>query len=277
MRQYNGPFLQQSETLYLTAKDVLNLVHRRVMDRSRYFGVPARRNPLDAWVYQEMICELRPDVIIEIGSYRGAGTLQFAHLLDVLGHGIVIGIDKNQTLTADVVRAHPRVTLLEGDACRLIDTVIRLIPLRSRCLIVEDSSHTYENTLNVLRTFSPLVSHGSYFVVEDGVGGGHGLSLGPRPGVYEAIDTFLMEDGSFVPDRSRESFFLTWNPSGYLKRVSGGRSYYKPPRVQRRFPSAGDVVRAVTPPVLLQAAVRFRRRMKTRVRRHRRGEEGRGE
>src|SRR5881296_996723 len=45
------------------------------------------------------------------------------------------------------------------------------------------------------------------------------LEVGPRPGPYEAIETFLATDARFEADRSQESFVITWNPKGYLKRV----------------------------------------------------------
>jgi len=86
-------------------------------------------------------------------------------------------------------------------------------------LVIEDSSHTYDNTLNVLNTYSELIKPGDYFIVEDGICH-HGLSIGPKPGPYEAIETFVnSETSDFKIDRSKESFLITWNPKGYLKRT----------------------------------------------------------
>src|SRR4029077_5848104 len=106
-----------------------------------------------------------------------------------------------------------RVTLLEGDACALFPRVRELVGDRS-ALVIEDSSHTFDNTLAVLRAFSPLVKPGGYFVVEDGILN-HGLDAGPGYGVYEAIEAFVRENPSFVIDRDRESFVITWNPTGF--------------------------------------------------------------
>ena len=86
-------------------------------------------------------------------------------------------------------------------------------------MVIEDSSHTYENTLGVLRTYSPIISPGCYFVVEDSICH-HGVNVGPNPGPYEAIETFMRETKSFEIDKSRESFGITWNPNGYLRRLS---------------------------------------------------------
>lgn len=83
-------------------------------------------------------------------------------------------------------------------------------------MVIEDSSHTYENTLRVL---ADLVSVGKYFIVEDGICH-HGLDLGPRPGPYEAVETFVRVNKNFVIDRDREAYCITWNPKGYFKKVA---------------------------------------------------------
>jgi cephalosporin hydroxylase len=86
-------------------------------------------------------------------------------------------------------------------------------------MVIEDSSHTYDHTLNVLRTYAPLVQIGDYFIVEDGICH-HGLEVGPHPGPMEAIETFIAENSHFEIDRQREAFVITWNPKGYLRRVA---------------------------------------------------------
>jgi len=188
---------------------------------SKYFGVPAIKSPMDFWVYMELVYEIKPDIIIEIGNAFGGTTLAFAHMLDLTSKGKVIGIDINHDNIPRVLREHPRVLLLEGDACGLFPKVKNLITADQKVLIIEDSSHTYENTLNVLRTYNSLVSKGSYFIVEDGIIN-HGLDF-PNEyrsgGPYEAIETFIRENDNFVIDRSRERFIITWNPKGYLKKV----------------------------------------------------------
>ena len=189
------------------------------MSQSSYFGVRALKSPIDHWVYQEIIFETKPDVILEIGNHNGGGTLCLAHLCDLLGKGRVIGLDVSHEAIAERVRRHPRITFIEGDACRSFGVVKQMIAKGERVLVIEDSSHTYENTLNVLRSFSELIQPGDYLIVEDGICH-HGLDVGPRPGPYEAIETFVRENADFAIDRKRESFLITWNPKGYLKKAS---------------------------------------------------------
>ena len=209
--------LYMEDNLDLAVREALGRMQKRIMTESRYFGIQTLKSPIDFWVYQEIICETSPDVIVEIGNFHGGSTLALAHLCDSLGRGRVIGCDRKHQYVPDQVRHHSRVTLVEGDACQSFDRVVELVGGDGRVLVIEDSSHTYENTLAVLRTYSPLVGPGQYFLVEDGICH-HGLSVGPNPGPYEAIESFLAENRDFEADRAKESFFITWNPKGYLRR-----------------------------------------------------------
>jgi cephalosporin hydroxylase len=198
-------------------RDVLAAMQQRIVGESTYFGVPTQKSPTDFWVYQELIHQQRPDVIVEIGNFRGGSALSLAHLCDNLGHGRVIGVDIDQRQIPEIVRKHPRITLIEGDAQAKFETVRAAIQPGERVLVIEDSSHTYENTLGVLRLYSALVPPGGWLIVEDSICH-HGLDLGPRPGPYEAIDAFVAGDPRFEIDRSKEAYLVTWNPKGYLRR-----------------------------------------------------------
>ncbi|MGC4005022.1 MAG: CmcI family methyltransferase [Pirellulales bacterium] len=197
---------------------VLETMQKRLKERSSYFGIRTLKCPTDFWIYQEILFAQKPDVIIEIGNLCGGSTLAPAHFCDNLGHGRVIGCDLSHDKVPELVRRHPRITLFEGDACRNFAKVTAGIPQGANVLVIEDSAHTYDNTLNVLRTYSPLIPVGGYFIVEDS-NCHHGLPTGPQPGAYEAIETFTAENTAFVSDRTQESFLITWNPKGFLKRV----------------------------------------------------------
>jgi cephalosporin hydroxylase len=205
------------DNLDLPIREGLARMQARIMTATTYFGVQTLKCPLDFWVYQEILFDTKPDVIVEIGIHRGGSTLALAHLCDRLGKGAVVGCDRSLRNVAPVVRDHPRISLVEGAACASFDEVTRRIPRGGEVLVIEDSSHTYENTLAVLRLYASLIKPGGYFIIEDGICH-HGLAVGPSPGPYEAIETFLAEDARFEADRSRESFFITWNPNGYLRR-----------------------------------------------------------
>lgn len=197
--------------------DVLSRMQQGIMERTTYFGVPTHKNPNDAWMYQQIIVAMRPDVIVEIGTKYGGSTLYLAHLCDLLGHGRVISVDHHHGFLRPEPGQHPRVTLLLGDACETFARVRAAIGPQESVLVIEDSSHTYDNTLAVLRTYTALTRPGDYFIVEDSICH-HGLPLGPSPGPYEAIEAFVAENPDFEVDRSQEALLITWNPKGYLRR-----------------------------------------------------------
>lgn len=201
-------------------KNVLADIQTRITTGSHYFGIKTMKNPMDFWVYREIIFDQKPDVIIEIGNFNGGSTLAFAHILDILGHGRIIAMDIDHSQIPESVRGHPRITLIEGDACKNLDKVEELVTPENNILVFEDSAHTYQNTLNVLNKFSQFIKPGGYIIIEDSICH-HGLDEGPNPGPYEAIEEFVANDSQFFSDRTKEDFGITWNPKGFVRRSGG--------------------------------------------------------
>ena len=207
------------ESLEMKLSELLPSMQHRIVSATTYFGVRTLKNPLDFWVYQELVTRIRPNVIVEVGNCFGGSALALAHLCDLMGHGRIIGLDVDHSQVSPIARAHPRITLIEGDACKSFASVRAMIGPDEPVLVIEDSAHTFENTLNVLETFSPLVKPGGYFIVEDSICH-HGLEVGPDPGPFEAIEAFIAKGNDFIAERELESFLITWNPKGFLRRVS---------------------------------------------------------
>jgi cephalosporin hydroxylase len=207
------------EALDRPLSKVLPVMQQRIMEHTTYHGIPTLKNPLDFWVYQEILWETRPEVIIEIGNLYGGSALALAHACDAIGKGKIIGVDSDHSKVSSEVRMHPRITLVTGDACEMLPSVKRALDGEQQVMIIEDSLHTYEHTLSVLEGYAELVGAGQYFIVEDGICH-HGLEVGPQPGPYEAIETFISRNKTFIVDRTREAFGITWNPKGYLKKIA---------------------------------------------------------
>jgi cephalosporin hydroxylase len=193
-------------------------VRRRTWRNTRWLGVPTFKCPLDLWIYQELLHDVRPDLVIETGTAHGGSALYLGCLLDILDHGRVVSVDLDEW---EGRREHPRVTYVQGSstAPEVVERVRAMVGPEDRVMVILDSDHSRDHVLEELRAYGPLVSRGSYCVVEDSNVGGHPVFTEFGPGPMEAIEAYLKETDAFEIDREREKFFLTFNPSGYLKRV----------------------------------------------------------
>jgi len=185
--------------------------------QATWLGSQALKNPLDLWIYQEIMVETRPDVVIETGTYRGGSAHFLASVCDLIGGGEVISIDIEPQ--RDDYPEHPRITYVAGRSSTDPDV---LAEVRERVggrptMIVLDSDHSKSHVDAELEAYAPLVPVGCYLIVEDS----NIEQIRPdlMPGPLEAIETFLSERHDFEIDLEREKFLLTFNPSGYLKRV----------------------------------------------------------
>jgi len=90
-------------------------------------------------------------------------------------------------------------------------------------MVVLDSDHHRDHVLAELRTYSALVTPGSYLIVEDTNINGHPVLMRSGAGPQEAVEAFLADRAPFERDRSREKFFLTFNQGGWLRRLGDAR------------------------------------------------------
>jgi cephalosporin hydroxylase len=86
-------------------------------------------------------------------------------------------------------------------------------------MVVLDSQHRKSHVERELELYGALVTPQSYLIVEDTYLNGYQVDVHFGPGPMEALREYLKKHPEFVIDTSREKFFVTWNPSGYLKRV----------------------------------------------------------
>lgn len=209
----------------------------------RFLGMPIVQNPMDLFVYQEILSEVRPDLVIESGTYAGGTALYFAVLLEQLRpQARVIAIDLRPRVQEhiDAIRPAAIRDRVRNLFARRIEVVTSnsvapelgaLLAERARgkqVLVTLDSCHNVDHVRRELELYAPLVSVGSYLIVQDTLTdrrpewveriatcpcydrvGGPGL----------AVQEFLDVHPEFQVDRKREKLVITWNPSGYLKRV----------------------------------------------------------
>jgi cephalosporin hydroxylase len=202
-----------------------------------YVGVPLAKMPEALGVYEHLLWMSRPDVVIEIGVYRGASALWFRDRLRTLA-GYIRGAREPRVIAIDIeideARAelaerdpdHARtIELLAADVCDpdLPDRVAELLPPGSRCMVIEDSAHTYDTTLAALKGFARFVPRGGFFVVEDGYVDVPQMRVDddwPR-GVLPAIDDWAAtEEGQRFRRRpDLELYGLSNHPDGILQRT----------------------------------------------------------
>lgn len=190
----------------------------RTWQNTFWLGAKVYKSPLDLWIYQELIHELKPDLIVECGTAAGGSAFFFASICDLVGRGRVLTID----VTARPGRpSHPRIEYLTGSSTAesTIHAVTKAAQGAANVLVVLDSNHTCRHVLEEMRLYADVVTPGSYLVVEDGIVNGNPVLPEFGPGPAEATALFLAERHDFVVDSSREKFFMTFNPRGYLRKV----------------------------------------------------------
>jgi cephalosporin hydroxylase len=185
-----------------------------------WLGIPAQKCPLDLCIYQEILFETRPDLIVECGVNFGGSTLFLATICDALNTGHLLACDITLDRVHDEVRRHPRIELVEASSTS--DEFYELVRRRAagrRVMVILDSDHSRAHVLMELRRFGALVSPGCYLVCEDTNINGHPVYPAHGPGPSEALDEYLREcAGDWTIDRHRERLLVTFNPGGYLRR-----------------------------------------------------------
>ncbi len=189
--------------------------HQRVT----YKGIPAIKNPFDYLLYQVLLFEIKPDLVIEIGTHKGGSALYIADLLELIGKGEIHTIDLPANEEDGLLRTHSRIRLFKNGFKNYDTGGLSVYPA---IMVIEDGSHQYEDCRAALQKFSSFVSQGSYYIVEDGIVNDLGREKEFHGGPQKAIREFLETNTHFKVDRKYCDFFgpnATFNVNGYLKRI----------------------------------------------------------
>ena len=140
-----------------------------------WLGRPVIQLPEDMLRIQEVIYEVKPDVIVETGVAHGGSLIFYASLCTAIGKGRVIGIDieirpHNRSAIEDH-RLSPLISLVEGSSIddSVVHTVKDQIGSAETVLVLLDSNHLQAHVLAELELYSSIVSPGSYIVACDGI------------------------------------------------------------------------------------------------------------
>ena len=212
LREAHGPAIDAFHRLWYDAYFTHGMTY--------FEGVPLIKCPFDLWIYQELIFNLRPTLIIETGTAFGGSALFFARQLEKLGAGSVITIDIQ---AAEQLPRHPRITYLPGSS--VDPAIVQLVSARARAyesvMVVLDSDHSTAHVTAELEAYAPLVTRGQFLVVEDTNINGHPVLVAWEGGAgpHAAVEAFLPRYPEFQRNLVAERYLLTMHPGGWLQRT----------------------------------------------------------
>ena len=219
--------------LSLGKKWVEETMNKKFIYNFSWMGRPIIQQPHDTMALQELIWQIKPDLIIETGIAHGGSIIFSASMLELLGgSGEVIAIDIDiRKHNRDEIEAHPmfkRIKLVEGSsiAQETLEQVKQLATGKKNIMVVLDSNHTHKHVIKELEMYAPFVSLNSYLIVfdtwvEDVPANYYSdrpwdKGNNPKTAVWE----FIKEQDDFIIDKSIEhKLSITLAPDGYLKRI----------------------------------------------------------
>lgn len=201
----------------------------------RWMGIPMLKCPMDLWVYQEIIHDLAPEVVIECGVYHGGSAAYMFMLGSMLGGIQVIGVDITlenlaPTVAKMALNSRGKLSFIESSSTEpeLVERLKRETEGK-RVMVVLDSAHDYAHVAAEMELYAPLVSLGNYMIVEDtnidALAAKYGMIVDgidyANNGPARAVERFLEANPStWAADRSAERHLVTFNLNGYLKRIA---------------------------------------------------------
>ena len=222
-----------------TAKDFMaRSVGARYSFNFSWMGRPIIQYPQDIVAVQEIIWDVKPDLIIETGVAHGGSAVFFASLLELNAQSggpkdaevWCIEIDL-RAHNREALVAHPmysRLKIFDGSSVdeKIASVIAKKAGKCERVMVILDSNHTHEHVLGELNLYASLVSVGSYCVVFDTVIEDlDGVEFVDRPwgkgnNPKTAVVEFLKTNSYFVADYLiDEKLLISVAPGGYLKRL----------------------------------------------------------
>jgi cephalosporin hydroxylase len=185
--------------------------------RTSWLGLPVDSAPGDLVAYQELLAEVAPDWIVDVGTGSGARARFLASLCDLFDRGRVVTVAER--IPADRPE-HPRIEWVtakphQPDGFEAVRAVTGPDP---RALVILGERTRQRRTVAAFEGYHGLVPVGSYVVVESTVVNGHPVWTGFGPGPQEAVTEIVATHPEFAVDRSRERGLVSLNRGGYLRR-----------------------------------------------------------
>lgn len=209
---------------------IKSAAEHRVMYEPTWLGRPIIQFPTDVVAVQELLWKLRPDVVVETGVAHGGSLILSASILQLIGHGKVVGIDiEIRPHNREAIQVHSlahRIELIEGSSIdeKIFARVKNSVGQAKTVLVFLDSNHTEAHVYRELELYSSLVTPGSYLVAHDGAQAWvwdipRGKAEWKNDHPLTAIHKFLSSHPEFSIDPHWTRFGITSSPDGFLKRL----------------------------------------------------------
>jgi cephalosporin hydroxylase len=213
-----------------------------------WLGRPIIQFPQDIVAIQEILWQVKPDLVIETGIAHGGSLILSASILALIDYAEAVesgtlldpAKPKRHVLGIDIeirphnraaIKAHPlqnRIEMIEGSS--IDHSVISEVNARangmSRVVVILDSNHTHDHVLAELNAYASLTSIGSYCVVFDTVIEDMPADAfpdrlwGKGNNPKTAVKEFLKSHSEFEVDRSiQNKLLISVAPEGFLKRI----------------------------------------------------------
>jgi cephalosporin hydroxylase len=196
-----------------------------------WMGRPIIQFPQDMIAMQELIWEIKPDLIIETGIAHGGSLIYYASIMELIGKGEILGIDIDiREHNKKEIESHPmykRISMIQGSSIdqNIIEQVKEKAKGKKTIMVSLDSNHTHDHVLEELKLYSPFVTVDSYCIVYDTIIEDMPAKMYDRPwdvgnNPKTAVWEFLKTNSDFEIDKSIDNkLMISVAPDGYLKRV----------------------------------------------------------
>ncbi len=197
-----------------------------------WMGRPIIQYPQDMIAMQEIIWELKPDLIIETGIAHGGSLIFYASIMELIGNGEIVGIDIDiREHNRIEILNHPmskRIKMIQGSAIseEVVNQIKPYCKDKKTVIVCLDSNHTHEHVLKELEMYHQFVTKDSYLVVfdtivedlPDDLYQNKPWSIGDNP--KTAVRDFLKTNDNFIIDKTIDNkLLISVAPEGYLKRI----------------------------------------------------------
>jgi cephalosporin hydroxylase len=194
-----------------------------VWKSTKWLGIPTAQNPNDAWIHQELIAQVKPDFIVEAGTWNGGSAALWATILQQLnpdGRVITIDIKDFVSVAKELPIVKEKIDFLIGSSTdpAIVAEVEKRVKGK-KVLVILDSDHSKDHVLAEMKAYAPLVSKDSYMIVQDSNVNGHPVFKDFGPGPMEAINEFLATNDQFRSDTDAERLMFTMHPKGFLRKI----------------------------------------------------------